>query len=174
LYTIPLKRENLKVVQDALADVVRSGTARRAFAGASYQAAGKTGTAQVYSLHGSKYHAGAVDERLRDHALFMAYAPVDDPKIALALIVENGGWGASVAAPIARKVFDYWLSPDRKDAAANPAAPAAKDEAPDDGVGESPDAVVKPEDLPPDDSNNGSQDRAAIVPRASDDDGDMP
>jgi penicillin-binding protein 2 len=176
LYTIPLKPENLKVVQDALADVVRSGTARRAFAGATYQAAGKTGTAQVYSLHGSKYRAGAVDERLRDHALFMAYAPVDNPKIALALIVENGGWGASVAAPIARKVFDYWLSPDRKEATAtSPASSApARDDAPDDGLGESPDAVVRPEDLPPDDSNNGGQDRAAIVPRASDDNGDMP
>jgi penicillin-binding protein 2 len=54
-----------------------------------------------------------VDERLRDHALFMAYAPADDPQIAVALIVENGGWGASVAAPIARKVFDYWLAPAR-------------------------------------------------------------
>ncbi|MDN5843393.1 MAG: penicillin-binding protein 2 [Alcaligenaceae bacterium] len=112
-YTIPLKPENLKVIRDAMADVVRKGTARRAFEGATYQAAGKTGTAQVYSLHGAKYHASSVDERLRDHALFMAYAPVEDPQIAVALIVENGGWGASVAAPIARKVFDYWLEPDR-------------------------------------------------------------
>src|SRR3546814_3949520 len=96
-----------------MADVMRSGTARRSFAGAPYQAAGKTGTAQVYSLKGAKYKASAIDERLRDHALFMAYAPVDDPKIAVALIVENGGWGATVAAPIARKVFDYWLSPTR-------------------------------------------------------------
>lgn len=146
-YTIKLKPENLKVIRDAMADVIRSGTARRAFAGAPYQAAGKTGTAQVYSLRGAKYHAGSVDERLRDHALFMAYAPVDNPKIALALIVENGGWGASVAAPIARKVFDYWLSPDRAAARKiNTAAPA--EAAHEEGVGESPDAVVKPEDLP--------------------------
>src|SRR3546814_11703103 len=96
-----------------MADVMRSGTARRSFAGAPYQAAGKTGTAQVYSLKGAKYKASAIDERLRDHALFMAYAPVDDPKIAVALIVENGGWGATVAAPIARKVFDSWISPKR-------------------------------------------------------------
>lgn len=112
-YTIPLKPEHLKVVQDAMVDVIRKGTARRAFEGAAYQAAGKTGTAQVYSLRGAKYKAHAVDERLRDHALFMAYAPVDNPQIAVALIVENGGWGASVAAPIARTVFDYWLDPAR-------------------------------------------------------------
>src|SRR5690606_15959248 len=112
-YTIDLKPENLRVIREAMVDVVRKGTARRAFEGAAYQAAGKTGTAQVYSLRGAKYKAHAVDERLRDHALFMAYAPVEDPQIAVALIVENGGWGASVAAPIARTVFDYWLDPAR-------------------------------------------------------------
>src|SRR5690606_41428484 len=112
-YAIPLKPENLAVIRNAMADVMRSGTARRSFAGAPYQAAGKTGTAQVYSLRGAKYKASAVDERLRDHALFMAYAPMEDPKIAVALIVENGGWGSTVAAPVARAVFDYWLSPDR-------------------------------------------------------------
>jgi penicillin-binding protein 2 len=112
-YTIHLKPENLSVIRDAMVDVVRKGTAQRAFAGAAYQAAGKTGTAQVYSLKGAKYKAQSVDERLRDHALFMAYAPVEDPQIAVALIVENGGWGASVAAPIARTVFDYWLDPAR-------------------------------------------------------------
>ncbi|MER1968702.1 penicillin-binding protein 2 [Castellaniella sp. GW247-6E4] len=113
-YTIPLDPRDLQVVRSAMVDVIRKGTARRAFDGAAYQAAGKTGTAQVYSLRGAKYRAGAVDERLRDHALFMAYAPVDDPQIAVALIVENGGWGASVAAPITRKVFDYWLDPARQ------------------------------------------------------------
>ena len=112
-HTIPLKPENLEVIHKAMADVMRKGTARRAFTDAPYQAAGKTGTAQVYSLKGAKYNASAVDERLRDHALFMAYAPVEDPKIAIALIVENGGWGATTAAPVARKVFDYWLSPER-------------------------------------------------------------
>lgn len=112
-HTIDLKPENLAVIRDAMADVLRSGTARRAFADAPYQAAGKTGTAQVYSLRGAKYKASEIDERLRDHALFMAYAPVENPKIALALIVENGGWGATVAAPIARTVFDYWLVPGR-------------------------------------------------------------
>ncbi|EJC62898.1 penicillin-binding protein 2 [Alcaligenes ammonioxydans] len=106
---IPLKQANVDVIKRALVDVVRLGTARRAFAGAAYQAAGKTGTAQVFSLRGAKYNANAIDERLRDHALFMSYAPADNPKIAVALIVENAGWGGSVAAPIVRKVFDYWL-----------------------------------------------------------------
>src|SRR3546814_20475242 len=62
-YTIPLKPENLAVIRNAMADVMRSGTARRSFAGAPYQAAGKTGTAQVYSLKGAKYKASAIDER---------------------------------------------------------------------------------------------------------------
>jgi penicillin-binding protein 2 len=112
---IPLHKENLDVVKGAMADVTRVGTARQAFRGAAYQAAGKTGTAQVYSLRGARYHANAVDERLRDHALFMGFAPTDHPHIAVALIVENAGWGASVAAPIARKVFDYWLTTDHPD-----------------------------------------------------------
>ena len=70
---------------------------------------GKTGTAQVYSLKGEKYVAHKIDERLRDHAWFIAYAPADKPRIALAVLVENGGFGAQAAAPIARKVLDYAL-----------------------------------------------------------------
>lgn len=111
-HTIDLKPENLEVIRNAMVDVMLKGTARRAFTDTPYQAAGKTGTAQVYSLKGAKYNAKTVDERLRDHALFMAYAPVDDPQIAVALIVENAGWGATMAAPVARKVFDYWLARD--------------------------------------------------------------
>ncbi|VCU68863.1 Stage V sporulation protein D [Pigmentiphaga humi] len=109
-YRIPLKRENVQMIKQAMVSVTKSGTAARAFAGAPYVAAGKTGTAQVYSLRsGEKYNASRLDERLRDHALFMAFAPLDRPRIALALIVENAGWGATVAAPMARQVFDYWL-----------------------------------------------------------------
>lgn len=108
-YKIPLKKENVQIIKRALADVTTAGTARQAFAGSQYAAAGKTGTAQVYSLRGAKYQAGAIDERLRDHALFMAFAPVANPSIAVAIIVENAGWGGSIAAPIARKVFDAWL-----------------------------------------------------------------
>ncbi|MBN9476484.1 MAG: penicillin-binding protein 2 [Bordetella sp. SCN 67-23] len=109
-YRIPLKPENIKMIKQAMASVTRSGTAARAFAGAPYVAAGKTGTAQVYSLRtGERYNANRIDERLRDHALFMAFAPLDHPRIAVALIVENAGWGATVAAPVARQVFDFWL-----------------------------------------------------------------
>lgn len=108
-HQIPLQQANIDVVKKALIDVTRTGTARRAFANTAYQAAGKTGTAQVFSLRGAKYNASIIDERLRDHALFMAYAPADNPKIAIGLIVENAGWGATVAAPLARSVFDYWL-----------------------------------------------------------------
>ncbi|MFM7012149.1 MAG: penicillin-binding transpeptidase domain-containing protein, partial [Betaproteobacteria bacterium] len=116
MHSIALKRENLDVIRRALIDVTLSGTASQAFAGAPYQAAGKTGTAQVYSLRGAKYQSSAIDERLRDHALFMAYAPAKQPKIAVAVLVENAGWGGSVAAPIARKVFDAWLLRDQKPA----------------------------------------------------------
>jgi len=119
-YRIPLKQANVDVIKNAMADVVRAGTARRAFANTPYQAAGKTGTAQVFSLRGGHYRASAIDERLRDHALFMGFAPLDQPRIAVALIVENAGWGASVAAPVARKVFDYWLAKDRQDKIVRP------------------------------------------------------
>ncbi|KQU86573.1 penicillin-binding protein 2 [Variovorax sp. Root318D1] len=101
---------NVAVIREGLTSVVTSGTARGVFAGASYQAAGKTGTAQaVTQAQNTKYNARALEEHQRDHALFMAFAPVNDPKIALAVIVENAGWGAGAAAPIARRVFDYWL-----------------------------------------------------------------
>jgi len=110
-HVIDLKPQNLKVIRDAMVDVLVRGTARAAFQDAPYRAAGKTGTAQVYGLRGARYQAQEVDERLRDHALFIAYAPVEDPQIAVALIVENEGWGALQAAPIARTVLDTWLLP---------------------------------------------------------------
>jgi penicillin-binding protein 2 len=101
---------NVAVVREGLTSVVTSGTARGVFAGAGYQAAGKTGTAQaVTQAQNTKYNARALEEHQRDHALFMAFAPVNNPKIAIAVIVENAGWGAGAAAPIARRVFDYWL-----------------------------------------------------------------
>ncbi len=109
-YTIPLKQANIDYVKRAMADVVNVGTAKRSFTGTTYQAAGKTGTAQVYSLRaGERYNAAKIDERLRDHGLFMGFAPADKPSIAVAMIVENDGFGGKVAAPIARRVFDYWL-----------------------------------------------------------------
>jgi len=104
------KPENLAVIHKALVAVTTDGTSTRVFAGAPYQSAGKTGTAQAVGIAaGAKYNAAKMEERRRDHALYMAYAPADDPKIALAVIVENAGFGAAHAAPIARRVFDYWL-----------------------------------------------------------------
>ena len=116
------KPAHIAVIRDGLVSVVTSGTARGVFAGAVYQAAGKTGTAQaVTQAQNTKYNARALEEHQRDHSLFMAYAPANDPKIALAVIVENAGWGAGAAAPIARRVFDYWLAdqyPSEEDLAA--------------------------------------------------------
>ena len=106
---VPLKPQNIEVIKKAMVGVNKEGTGARAFAGAEYESAGKTGTAQVFSLKGEKYESGKVKERMRDHALFVAFAPADKPKIALAVLVENGGFGAQSAAPIARMVFDYYL-----------------------------------------------------------------
>jgi penicillin-binding protein 2 len=108
--TIPLNPEHLKVVKNALVGVNKEGTGARAFAGTPYVSAGKTGTAQVIAIkQGEKYVESRVAERHRDHALFIAYAPADNPKLALAVLVENAGFGARAAAPIARQVFDYYL-----------------------------------------------------------------
>jgi penicillin-binding protein 2 len=107
---IPLKPENLATIKAALVGVNREGTSRQAFVGAAYTSAGKTGTAQVFSLKGEKYSEKNINERLRDHAWFIAYAPADKPRIALAVLVENGGFGAAAAAPIARRVLDYYLT----------------------------------------------------------------
>jgi penicillin-binding protein 2 len=110
LRTLPLRREHVEVIKKAMAGVNTEGTGARAFKGAEYVAAGKTGTAQVFSLKGAVYKESAVKERLRDHALFIAFAPADQPRIALAVLVENGGFGAQSAAPIARLVLDYYLA----------------------------------------------------------------
>lgn len=107
---IALSAENVQHVRDAMIDVTRpGGTAAWAGLNAKYLFAGKTGTAQVIGMKGQKYDEKNVNERHRDHALFIAYAPADDPKIALAILVENGGHGGTTAAPIARQVLDYYL-----------------------------------------------------------------
>jgi penicillin-binding protein 2 len=122
---IPLKQENIDVVKRAMvgvtSDAKAPGTAVLQFRGVPYTVAGKTGTAQVVGLKGQKYNAAATPERLRDNALFIAFAPADHPRIALALVVENAGWGASVAAPIARKALDYYLLGKRPGEADKPA-----------------------------------------------------
>ncbi|HXV09231.1 MAG TPA: penicillin-binding protein 2 [Burkholderiales bacterium] len=105
-----LKAEHLAAVKAALVGVTREGTSRTAFEGAKYTSAGKTGTAQVIGIkQGEKYVESKVEERLRDHSLYIAYAPADRPTIALAVIAENSGFGSMAAAPIARIVLDYYL-----------------------------------------------------------------
>jgi penicillin-binding protein 2 len=108
--SLGFRPEHLEVVRNGLVGVVTSGTSARVFAGAGYTSAGKTGTAQAVTIgQKDKYNAANLSEYQRDHALYMAYAPADKPKIALAVVVENAGFGAASAAPIARRVFDYWL-----------------------------------------------------------------
>ncbi|MDQ2694245.1 MAG: penicillin-binding protein 2 [Pseudomonadota bacterium] len=99
-------------VLEAMVDVVHSpqGTARRSGLGAPYRIAGKTGTAQVFSLgQNEKYNAKELDRRLHDHALFIAFAPAEAPRIAVAVIAEHGGGGSATAAPMARRVLDAYL-----------------------------------------------------------------
>ncbi|WP_348946080.1 penicillin-binding protein 2 [Chitinibacter sp. FCG-7] len=127
--TMPWKPHNIERVIRGMEGVMTVGTGAGVFRGAPYVSAGKTGTAQVFSLKGAKYNANAIKERLRDHSWFIAFAPSDKPTIALAVIVENGGFGAQAAAPIARKVLDYYLTgklpPDPAALAASAAAKAS-------------------------------------------------
>jgi len=108
---IPLDENNLEIIKLGMIDVtLPGGTAASVGVNAGYSIAAKTGTAQVVGIkQNEKYNANLIDERHRDHALFIAYAPAEEPKIALAVIVENGGHGGSAAGPIARKVMDYYL-----------------------------------------------------------------
>jgi penicillin-binding protein 2 len=104
------KPEHVAIIKRALASVTQDGTSARVFAGAGYLSAGKTGTAQAVSIgQKDKYNASKLEEHQRDHSLYMAFAPVDAPQVALAVVVENAGFGAAHAAPIARRVFDYLL-----------------------------------------------------------------
>ena len=108
---IEINAENLEIVKRGMVNVtLPGGTAASIGANAPYSIAAKTGTAQVVGIRqNEKYNASSIDERHRDHALFIAYAPAENPTIALAVIVENGGHGGSAAGPIARKVMDYYL-----------------------------------------------------------------
>ncbi len=104
------KSEHVALIKRALASVTQDGTSARVFAGAGYLSAGKTGTAQAVSIgQKDKYNASKLEEHQRDHSLYMAFAPVEAPRVALAVVVENAGFGAAHAAPIARRVFDYLL-----------------------------------------------------------------
>ncbi len=111
LEPLPLRPADVAVIQNAMNGVTLEGTSRSVFMGATYTSGGKTGTAQAVGLRaGEKYSAIKADERKRDHSLYVAFAPMDKPTVALAVIVENAGWGSSSAAPIARRVFDYLLA----------------------------------------------------------------
>ena len=111
LPALPLRTEHVAAVLRGLQGVTLEGTATRVFAGATYTSGGKTGTAQAVGIRqNEKYNKARIDEYLRDHSLYTAFAPVEAPQVALAVIVENAGFGAEAAAPIARRVLDYLLT----------------------------------------------------------------
>jgi penicillin-binding protein 2 len=110
VHRVPARADHIEFVKRAMAGVNKEGTGARSFAGAQYTSGGKTGTAQVIAMkQNERYDEKKVAERHRDHSWFIAFAPFESPKIALAIIVENGGFGARAAAPIARTMFDYYL-----------------------------------------------------------------
>lgn len=111
LYRLDIDPKYLADVRGAMIDVTKpGGTAPKVGNGAPYEIAAKTGTAQVIGMkQGEKYVASKIQERFRDHALFIAYAPAEKPRIAVAVLVENGGHGGSTAGPIAREVMDFYL-----------------------------------------------------------------
>jgi len=109
-----IKKRQWDTVVQGMVNVVHGpmGTARASGAGAEYRFAGKTGTAQVFGIAQNKtYNASKLAKRLHDHSLFVAFAPLDKPRIAISVIVENGGGGSAVAAPLARKLLDSYLLP---------------------------------------------------------------
>ncbi|MEN6078505.1 penicillin-binding protein 2 [Chromobacterium piscinae] len=108
---LPYPKEYFDYIKEGMRNVMISGTGARVGAGLQYTMAGKTGTAQVVAIkQGAKYNAAALAEQYRDHSWFIAFAPVEQPKIAVAIIVENAGFGAAAAAPVARGLFDFYLT----------------------------------------------------------------
>jgi penicillin-binding protein 2 len=111
LLPLPIKPDHAAIIREAMHGVTTEGTGTRVFAGATYLSGGKTGTAQAVTLRqNEKYNASKMAEYQRDHSLYEAFAPVENPRVALAVIVENAGFGAQAAAPIARRVLDYLLA----------------------------------------------------------------
>ena len=108
---LPLKPEHVELITRALYGVTQEGTSVRSYLGAPYKTGGKTGTAQAVSIRANeKYNAAKLEEHKRDHSLYMAFAPLEAPTIALAIVVENAGFGSEAAAPISRRVFDYVIA----------------------------------------------------------------
>ena len=130
--TLGFQQKHLDVIKHAMVGVTKEGTAARVFARAGYESAGKTGTAQVIAIkQGERYDASRIAERHRDHALYIAFAPVDNPTIAIAVIVENGGFGSVSAAPLAKIALDFHLLGKRPDKTAKvyvPLTPAEMEE----------------------------------------------
>ncbi len=111
LSPLALKSEHAELILKALHGVTQEGTSTRVFLGAPYASGGKTGTAQAVGVkQNEKYNAAKLEEHKRDHSLYIAVAPVERPTVVLAVVVENAGFGAEAAAPIARRVFDYLLA----------------------------------------------------------------
>ncbi len=110
LEPMTMQPEHVELIKRALYGVTQEGTSTRVFIGAPYQSGGKTGTAQAVGIRqNEKYNASKIEEHQRDHSIYIAAAPIAAPTIALAVVVENSGFGAEAAAPIARRVFDYVL-----------------------------------------------------------------
>ncbi len=108
--SLVLKPDYVNVIMKAMYGVTQQGTSTHVFAGSPYTSGGKTGTAQAVTIRqNEKYNAQKLAEHQRDHSLYVAFAPLEQPRIVVAVIVENAGFGATAAAPIARRVFDYWL-----------------------------------------------------------------
>ncbi|MFL9923868.1 penicillin-binding protein 2 [Herbaspirillum lusitanum] len=109
-YRIPLKQENIDFIKRAMIGVVKEGTGANAFRGATYDSGGKTGTAQVVNIaKNQKYDSRKLSRIYHDNGLYIGFAPAEAPRIAIAAVVENGGWGAGVAAPLVRKAMDYFM-----------------------------------------------------------------
>jgi penicillin-binding protein 2 len=111
LTPLSLQADHTALIRSAMYGVTQEGTSTRVFVGAPYASGGKTGTAQAVGIKkNTKYDASKLEEHQRDHSLYIAFAPLDAPTIALAVVVENAGFGSTAAAPIARRVFDYWVA----------------------------------------------------------------
>jgi penicillin-binding protein 2 len=109
LEPLPLQARARELIRRALHGVTQEGTSTRVFAGAPYPAAARPAPRRPWASAGEKYNAAKLEEHKRDHSLYIAAAPLDAPTVALAVVVENAGFGAQAAAPIARRVFDYLL-----------------------------------------------------------------
>ena len=106
-----IDERNWDIIADTMVRTVVTGTARNAFSNTTYTSGGKTGTAQIVAIaQDAKYDADALDERLRDNAMFIGYAPAVNPTVVFAVAVENTGGGSSVGAPVGRQLLDYYFS----------------------------------------------------------------